>query len=55
MPLSTVSVGVSIQVAVASGDGGDVALGEWGSPFNPATGVTYDRLAGTTTLPSSCA
>jgi hypothetical protein len=38
------------DVGVLSGEGGDIALGAWGSPFDPATGVTYDRLAHTTTI-----
>jgi Thrombospondin type 3 repeat len=43
-------VGAARDVGVASGEGGDVAFGAWGSPFSPATGVTYDRVAATTTL-----
>ena len=43
-------LGAARDIGVVSGDGGDVALGAWGSPFNPATGVTYDRAAAATTL-----
>jgi hypothetical protein len=43
-------VGAARDIGVASGDGGDVALGAWGGPFSPAIGVTYDRTAATTTL-----
>jgi hypothetical protein len=46
----TSAVGGSVQVAVQSGEGGDAAFGSWASPFDPSTGVTYDRAAGTTTL-----
>jgi hypothetical protein len=35
---------------VVSGEGGVVALGAWGSPFNPGSGVTYDLASATTTL-----
>jgi hypothetical protein len=38
------------DVGVLSGEGGEIALGAWGSPFDPSTGVTYDRVAHTTTL-----
>jgi hypothetical protein len=38
------------DVGVQSGEGGEIALGAWGSPFDPATGVTYDRVAHTTTI-----
>ncbi len=44
------AVGGSVQVAVQSGEGGDAAFGSWASPFDPSTGVTYDRALGTTTL-----
>ena len=43
-------IGAARDVGVASGDGGDVALGAWGSPFKPGAGVTYDAVAATTTL-----
>src|SRR5206468_3186552 len=43
-------VGATRNIGVVTGDGGDVALGAWGSPFNPGTGVLYDRAAATTTL-----
>lgn len=46
----TSAVGGSVQVAVKSGEGGDAAFGSWSSPFDPGTGVTYDRATGTTTL-----
>jgi hypothetical protein len=38
------------DVGVLSGEGGEIALGAWGSPFDPSTGVTYDRVAHTTTI-----
>jgi hypothetical protein len=43
-------VGAAQNVGVISGEGGDVALGAWGSPFDPGAGVGYDRVARTTTL-----
>jgi hypothetical protein len=43
-------LGAARDVGVDSGDGGEVALGAWGSPFSPATAVTYDRVTATTTL-----
>ncbi len=46
----TSATGGSVTVAVASGEGGDAAFGSWASPFDPSTGVTYDRALGTTTL-----
>ncbi|HUD71822.1 MAG TPA: thrombospondin type 3 repeat-containing protein, partial [Dongiaceae bacterium] len=49
-PGCTSAVGGSVQVAVRSGEGGDVAFGSWASPFDPTTGITYDRATGTTTL-----
>ncbi|HKQ97206.1 MAG TPA: thrombospondin type 3 repeat-containing protein [Candidatus Polarisedimenticolia bacterium] len=49
-PGCTSLAGGTVQVAVRSGDGGDAAFGTWASPFNPATGVVYDRMLGTTTL-----
>ncbi|HYV84301.1 MAG TPA: thrombospondin type 3 repeat-containing protein [Patescibacteria group bacterium] len=43
-------LGAARDVGVSSGDGGDVALGAWGSPFNPGLGVSYDIASATTTL-----
>ena len=42
--------GATRDVGVTTGEGGDVALGAWGSPFDPGLGVVYDRAAATTTL-----
>ncbi|HKQ97282.1 MAG TPA: thrombospondin type 3 repeat-containing protein, partial [Candidatus Polarisedimenticolia bacterium] len=49
-PGCTSVAGGSVQVVVQTGEGGDAAFGSWASPFNPATGVLYDRMLGTTTL-----
>jgi hypothetical protein len=39
------------DIGVLSGEGGEFALGAWGSgAFDPTTGVTYDRVARSTTL-----
>ncbi|HYV84533.1 MAG TPA: hypothetical protein VFB49_01345, partial [Patescibacteria group bacterium] len=43
-------VGAARNVGVITGDGGDVVLGAWGSPFDPGPGVFYDVAAATTTL-----
>jgi hypothetical protein len=43
-------VGAARNIGVVTGDGGDVALGAWGSSFNPGSGVFYDVAAATTTL-----
>jgi Thrombospondin type 3 repeat len=43
-------LGAARDVGVSSGEGGDVALGAWGSPFNPGLGVSYDLASATTTL-----
>jgi len=42
--------GATRDVGIYTGDGGDVAFGAWGSPFDPGLGVVYDRAAATTTL-----
>ena len=42
--------GATRDVGVYTGDGGDVAFGAWGSPFDPGLGVVYDGAAATTTL-----
>jgi hypothetical protein len=43
-------IGAARNIGVVTGDGGDVTLGAWGSPFDPGTGVFYDVAAATTTL-----
>jgi hypothetical protein len=45
-----VSDPVGAEVAVYSGDGGDVIFGEKSSPFDPSSGIVHSLAAGTTTL-----